>query len=385
MTPISQREPGLAASHSQHGHRRISLRKLATILKAAAPDAVDLEVVEAALYHQDFYVRLGAATLLGKRRDRDARLVMARALQDGDVPTRASVARQLGRFTWFASEPLLRKSLSDPDTRVREAALYALADQRDLNAYQLMAESLNGAPEMLRAAAAYALRQTEDPAAVPALAIALEALDPDTRVLALESLGYNATPQAVPIVRAALADHNADVCYAAALSFLELAGETALPELAAQISDLNQASPVREAHLRGLFHASNYLGIKLADSAAIESILNALESALSDPAAKTRMAVYWLLAGIRLPRASKLLANAYAAETDPTAKAHCLRVALSLMTPVGDAMLEDALASPEPYLAFVAKHLAQQQLARFNPEDTQRHGLATPRLDSSEI
>ena len=52
---------------------------------------------------------------LRRRGDRDARLIMQEVLTRGEPRPRASVARQLYGFSWFAAEPLLRQALQDPD------------------------------------------------------------------------------------------------------------------------------------------------------------------------------------------------------------------------------------------------------------------------------
>ena len=137
-TDLTGREPRLA---HKKGHYRLSLRGLGTMLNMLPPEAISLDAAAAALRNKDFYVRYNAARLLRRRGDRDARQIMEDALISGDVPTRASVARELYGFSWYSAEPLLRRALNDEDVRVHECAVYALCDLRELHGYQLMVGS----------------------------------------------------------------------------------------------------------------------------------------------------------------------------------------------------------------------------------------------------
>jgi HEAT repeat protein len=383
---ITGREPRLSTGHSKQGERRLSLRGLATMLNALPPEAVSLEAVAAALRSPAFFVRYNAAVVLARRGDRDARVVMQEALTEGEAPTRATVARQLYAFSWFAAEPLIRGALADSDPRVREGAVYALCDMGDLNAYQLLAEALQHETDTVRSAAAWGLRECEDPAAVPVLAAVLKAKDPDVRVQALETLGVNGSPEAVPLTAASLHDPDPDVQYAATLSLLELVGESALPDLADLIRQSGGAS--REAILRGLFHATNYLGIEIGDDAVGSAVLDALEVAMQDDLPDVRMAAAWPLAWIRAEHAPALLRAAYEREQDSEVRAHIMRVAVSLMSVVGDDLFRDALHSTDSLVRQVAQEIEQARsghaIPHYDAGDTRRHGLSTPRLEDSE-
>src|SRR5689334_20351084 len=137
VASITGREPRLSTSYGSHGERRLSLRRLATMLNALPPEAVSIEAAAEMLRNEEFFVRFNAAKMLGRRADRDARIVMQEVLNTGEAPSRASVARHLYGFSWFSAEPLIRQALKDTDHRVRECAIYALCDLRELNAYQL--------------------------------------------------------------------------------------------------------------------------------------------------------------------------------------------------------------------------------------------------------
>ncbi|MBE2272251.1 MAG: HEAT repeat domain-containing protein, partial [Anaerolinea sp.] len=236
---LTGREPRLSLQLGKRGEQRLSLRKLATMLNVLPPDAVSLQAAAEMLRNEEFFVRYNTAKMLGRRGDREARLVMQDALTTGEAPTRASVARHLYGFSWYTAEPLIRQALKDQDSRVREAAIYALCDLRELNAYQLMAEVLKSEGDDVKLAAAWGLRNSQDPAAVPSLELVLTATDPEVRIKGLEALGQNDTAEAVPVVRQAINDADPDVKYAATLSLLELVGELWLQELSGIIGRTN--------------------------------------------------------------------------------------------------------------------------------------------------
>ncbi len=329
-------EPALSAERP-HGQQRLSLRRLGAMLGVLPPGAITLPAASAMLESPDFYVRYNAGRLLARRGDRPARQVLAAALTSDSAPTRASAARHLYGFTWHAAAPLIAQALADADLRVREAAIYALCDLRTPPAYRRAAEALYQQEDVLRAAAAWALREDTAPQAVPVLQAALLAENPDIRVQALEALGVNATPAALTAVRAQIAaDPSPEVQYAAALSLLEIAEAAALNELADLIREASGAR--REALLRALFHASNYLKLDMAASDALAPLLEALAAALSDPDPAARMAAVWPLAWLSDERATPILVHAYTQETDPDVRSHMRRVCRSLMSPAAAAL-----------------------------------------------
>lgn len=352
---ITGREPRLSKAAGGRGERKLSLRRLATMLNALPPEAVSLPAAEEMLRSEEFYVRYNAAKMLSRRADRDARLIVERALTTGEAPTRASVARHLYGFSWFSAEPLIRLALRDTDARVREAAIYALCDLRDLNAYQLMVEVLKHEDDTVREAAAWGLRDCQDAAAVPVLNVVLDAEDPEVRIKALEALGANDTPEAMVVVRNAMNDPEPDVKYAATLSLLELAGEAWLQELSGIIGRTNGVT--RQQVLRGFFHATNYLKIDVARTFAADLMIDALETALLDEMAEVRMAVAWPLAWMRHSRTSGILKRAYTLEQDEQVKAHIVRVAASLSSDVGEEILQDALLRSNGRVRGVAEEI----------------------------
>lgn len=338
---ITGREPRLSLHTGKQGEQRLSLRRLASMLNMLPADAVSLPALEAMLRNEEFFVRYNAAKLLGQRGDREARIIMHNALTNGEAPTRASVARHLYGFSWYAAEPLIRLALKDSDTRVREGAIYALCDLRELNAYHLMTEVLKAEGDDVKMAAAWGLRNSQDPAAVPVLDVILTADDPEVRIKGLEALGQNDTPDAMKVVRHAMNDPEPDVKYAATLSLLELAGEAWLQELSGIIG--RTSGVTRQQVLRGFFHATNYLKIDVAKTKAADLMIDALETALLDDMDDVRMAVTWPLAWMRHERTPLVLKRAYLIEQSEEVKAHIVRVAVSLMSEAGEEILQDAL------------------------------------------
>lgn len=366
MTPpttITGREPRLTSGYTKRGEHRLSLRRLATMLNMLPPEAVSLDALAAAVNNDEFFVRFNAAKMLSRRGDRDARLIIQDVLTKGETPSRASVARHLYGFSWFAAEPLIKQALHDTDYRVREAAIYALCDLRELNAYKLMVEVLQNEDDFVRSAAAWGLRDCQDSAAVPVLEVVLKASDPDVRIKALEALGQNDTPEAMPVVRQAMNDPEPDVKYAATLSLLELAGENWLSELSGIIGRTNGIT--RQQVLRGFFHATNYLKINVASSKAADLMIDALETALLDDLPEVRQSVIWPLAWMRHPRTPGILRRTYTLEQDSQVKAEIVRIATSLMSDISGAdeeslrvanmILEDALKSTDS----VVKEMAE--------------------------
>lgn len=357
---ITGREPRLAVNvKNKKGQRRLSLRSVATMLNVLPPEAVSLDAVAEMLKSDEFYVRYNAAKMLSRRADRDARLLMQDALTNGEVPTRASVARHLYGFSWFSAEPLIKLALKDSDPRVREGAIYALCDLRELNAYQLMVQVLQNETDDVREAAAWGLRECQDSAAVPVLEVVLKASDPEVRIKALEALGANDTPEAMPIVRNAMNDPEPDVKYAATLSLLELAGETWLQELSGVIG--RTSGVTLQQVLRGFFHATNYLKIDVARTGAADLMIDALETALLDTLPEARMAVTWPLAWMRHTRTPIVIRQAYFRETDSEVKAQIVRVATSLMSEAGEGILQDALTSKDQRVRNTAEEIIKNR------------------------
>jgi HEAT repeat protein len=324
---LTGREPCLSATYSS-SERRLSLRGLATMLNVLPPESVSLAALAAALRSDDFYVRYTAAEMLGRRGDRDARLIVQEALANGPARLRASVARHLHRFSWFAAEPLLRQAMQDPDPRVHESAVYALCNLREPHAYQLLLELLPQEGDDARMAAAYGLVDAHDAGAVPVLAIALQAGEADVRAKALEALGSNGRHEAAAPVRDAIwHDPEPEVKYAAVLSLLELEAETSLPEIAAAI--LAHTGEARRQILRAFFHASNYLRLDVGRSNGVHDVLNALTAAIEDESAQVRLAAAWPLALMRHERAAAVLQQAYGQESSAAVRDSILEVTAS--------------------------------------------------------
>ncbi len=340
---ITGREPRLSSSYTQQGKRSLTVGRLAQLLEVLPPKSVSLDVAAEALRSESFYVRYAAARLLNSRGDRAARLVMQKILTEGNARSRASVARYLYGFSWFAIEPLIQQALRDEDPRVREAAMYALSDARELNAFELMTRVLQNEVDSVREAAAWGLRECQDPAAIPVLEAVLLADDPDVRVKALEVLGTNGMTKALSVIRRSLNDADTDVQYAATLSLLEVAGSDCLAELAAIIQQ--SKGWTRQAVLRGFFHATNYLNIHIEHHEAGEAIISALETAVSDELPQAREAAIWPLAWINHPQTAVILREAFQRESNCNTQVQFVRITNSLMSQAVEDILQAALQS----------------------------------------
>jgi len=361
-TQLTGREPMLASGLLEKGKRRLSLRRLGTMLNMVSPENVSLEAAREMINSDDFFVRYNSAKLLGRRGDRDARLIIENALENGGARTRASVARHLYGFTWFSAEPMIKKALKDKDARVRESVIYALCDMGDLNAYNLMIDVLDGEEDNVLEAAAFGLRDTQDSAAVPVLKQVLKAKDPDVRIKGLEALGISGVPEAMPVVREAMFDPEPSVKYAATLSLLELSGEGWLQELAGVIG--RTTGETLEQVLLAFFHATNYLKIDVAKSNASELMIDALETALLDENTSVRMAAVWPLAWMRHERTPEILKKTYRIELEPEVKAHIVRIAAGLMSEASEEILANAMDSEETVVRKAAeKVMAERERA----------------------
>lgn len=356
---ITGREPRLTKGLVEKGKRRLSLRRLGTMLNVLPPESVALDAIQEMLQSEDFFVRYNAAKLLGKRADRDARLMMEQALKNGSPRTRATVARHVHHFSWFSAEPLIKLALKDNDHRVRESAIYALCDIGDLNAFTLMVQVLENEEDDVLAAAAFGLRETQDPAAIPVLKQVLKAKDPDVRVKGLEALGMTGLREGMPVVREAMFDPDSYVKYAATLSLLELAGESWLDELAGVIG--RTSGETLEQVLRAFFHATNYLKIDVAKSKSADLVIDGLETALLDDSPKVRMAAIYPLAWLRHERTPFILKKTYRIETDSETKAHIVRVAAGLMSDASEEILQDALGSKDAIVRQAAEKVIAER------------------------
>ncbi|MBN2305747.1 MAG: HEAT repeat domain-containing protein, partial [Anaerolineae bacterium] len=208
----------------------------------------------------------------------------------------------------------------------------------------------------------------------------LRARDPDVRIQALEALSANNTPAAIPVVQAALDDPDPDVVYNAVLSLVELRGEHGLPDLVARLRAASD--PDQEPLLRGLFHATNYLHVDLADLPVIDDLLDALAGTLDNARARdipaVRIAAVWLLAWTRHPRAAGLLVGAFERESSPTVQAAILRIAVSLMAGGADSLLEAGLASADPTVRAAAEQIRARQAAGLTTQYDESAEAAAP-------
>lgn len=336
------------------GGFRISLDRLGGVLSLLNPSQASVEMLSAALRSGDCMVRYTAADMLARRADRESRLVFESVLKNGVTPQRASVIRHTYRFSWFSAAPLFQRALSDPDARVAEAAIFSLCKMRQPEAYQLVTGILQNGSDAMRMAAIWGLQSHPDAGAVPVLALAVHAASAEIRAQALEVLGACDAPEAIPLVRAAMRDPDDNVKYAATLSLVELARENCFDEIAGVL--METSGEARRWVLRGLFHATNYLGLEVASGN--EALFEALEKALDDDLPAARVSACMLLAWSRHPHAGDLLQKAFQAETDSQTRAQILSNAAHLSSPMARILLQEAQHSSDTLLRKTAEFLA---------------------------
>jgi len=335
------------------------LKRFAALFNWIVPkQKASTDTLSTDLRSKDALVRFEAADTLARRGDRTARLAFEDVMQTGTPHQRASAVRHLHRFSWFTAESLLRQALNDEDERVQESAVFALCKTRLPEAYSLAADILQNGSDALRLSAVWSMSSHPDPAAVLVLAMALQAENPEIRELALEVLGATEAPQAIPVVKAAVGDSVPEVQYAAVLSWVELARESCFSELAAWIEQTRGWS--RRWILRGLFHATNYMGVDCGSAPDVLVLIQALENGLRDDLPQTRLAAFLPLAWMRHPHADQALLAGFRREIDGDTQAHMLTAAVHLMSPAANVLLEEALHSDILLVKQTAEFLAER-------------------------
>lgn len=351
--------PALAAAGSGGGYR-LSLRNLASALNLLPASQVSDEALAAALRSSDSLVRFGAAEMLCKRGDREARLMMEDILAHGTPPQRASAVQHVYRFSWFTAEGLFKHALSDKDIRVREGAIFGLCKMRVPEAYRLALDMLRGpeASDVLRKAAIWGAFSRPDAGAVPMLAEIIAAGTPEIREQALEVLGATGSAQAIAVARRAVDDADLTTKYAATFSWVELAGESCFIELA-DVIEATQGE-ARDTILRGFFHASNTIGLDASAAADVDQLVAACALALTDPLSQTRISAALPLSWIHRPLAQQALRDGFARETDANVRAHMLRIAVNLSSPLAGELLAAALRDDDILVRQTGEYLSRR-------------------------
>ncbi|HSB03371.1 MAG TPA: HEAT repeat domain-containing protein [Anaerolineales bacterium] len=334
---------------------QLYIQSFSSLFKYLAPEQVSMEAFLADLRSEDALKRFDAADALARRGDREARLAFEDILQTGTPHQRASAARHLYRFSWFAAGPLFHKALLDEDARVQEAAVFALCKMRLPEAYNLATDVLQNSSDAMRLSAAWGMCSHPDPAAIPVLALTLRAQNPEIRSLVLEVLGATEDAEAIAVVKSAMSDAIPEVQYAATLSWVELARETCFSELAIWIEETRGWA--RHWILRGFFHATNYMGIDSGSAPDAVRLIQALENALKDDLSQARLSAFLPLAWIRHPNAENALIAGFRNETNSDIKAHMLTAAVHLMSPAANTLLEEAQHSNDPLVRQTAEFL----------------------------
>lgn len=287
------------------------------------------EVLGALLCHAGRAVRRVAAQSLAQQADSEALAAAQQALQSCAPAARVALARRLADFDWEDAQPLWASALADSDAQVRTAAIHALFEVDAPEALDLLAQHYDSV------------------------------CSPRLRAAILEHWAERGGVAHLERVQSALDDPAPQVCYSAATALLDLLAEAALPTLTEAL--LRRTGAARAAILRGIFNATNYLGIQIGESAACDALLAALEVALRDDNPEVRRTAIWLAASIAQPRAAALLEAAYRAEAEPEVQAYMLYVAVSLDASGARALLAEALDSPEPLVRDQAVALAQRK------------------------
>lgn len=185
---------------------------------------------------------------------------------------------------------------------------------------------------------------------------------PDIREQALEVLGATGATSAIAVARRAVDDPDLTIKYAAVFSWVELAGEACFSEIATVITQTQ--GKARDAVLRGFFHGLNYTGVDAsAHTAAADQLALAFALALTDPFPQTRISAARSLAWLRRPAAEQALRTGFATETDGEAKAHMLRIAVNLSSPIATELLLAAANDREPLVRQTAEHLKNHRTA----------------------
>ncbi len=290
---------------------------------------VSAEVLGALLCHAGRAVRRAAAHSLAQQADSEALAAAQQALQSCAPAARVALARRLADFDWEDAQPLWASALADSDAQVRTAAIHALFEVDAPEALDLLAQHYDSVRS------------------------------PRLRAAILEHWAERGGVAHLERVQSALDDPAPQVCYSAATALLDLLAEAALSTLTEAL--LRRTGAARAAILRGIFNATNYLGIQIGESAQCDAVLAALEVALRDDDPEVRRTAIWLAASIAQPRAAALLEAAYRAEAEPEVQAYMLYVAVSLNASGAQALLAEALDSPEPLVRDQAVALAQRK------------------------
>lgn len=351
------------ATKSAGGGFKLSLRNLASALHLLPPSQVSDQALAAALRSSDPLVRFNAAEILGKRGDREARLVMEDVLTNGAPAQRASAAQHIHRFSWFTAESLFKQALQDTDPRVREGAVFGLCKMRVPEAYRLVLESLRqpAASDALRRAALWGASSRPDAGSVAMLDEIIATSAPDIREQALEVLGATGATSGIAVARRAVDDADLTTKYAAVFSWVELAGEACFAEIAIVITQTQ--GEARDAVLCGFFHGLNYIGADASAHPAADQLAAAFALSLSDSMPQTRISAARALAWLRRPAAEQALQAGFSAETNSDVKAHMLRVAVNLSSPIATELLQAAASDSTPLVRQTAEHLKNHKSA----------------------
>lgn len=163
--------------------------------------------------------------------------VVARGLDDTDVPKRREVIEKLAAMDPERTRGALLKALGDPERDVRLAAGQLLGRHRAKEAVVPIAAWLQAADPAERAIAVGVLGAIGDHAAIAPLTRALADAEPDVRRGAVRALEEIGGPEVVPPLIGRLDDEAAPVRRAAAEALREVGDERAVVPLLGRLAD----------------------------------------------------------------------------------------------------------------------------------------------------
>jgi len=255
-----------------------SIRKVAGDVLYLIASNKDVPVlIEILNHHPDNRVRSSILFKLGELRNKAARDVLIKMLQDPDDGLRIGAVRALGMQKNEFAVPALIIALNDSNKKVNSVAAWSLGQIGDESAVPALIDRMkNHTDKGVRKSAACALGKIGGEMAVAALEEVLKAHDEDLYIDAAKSLYKNGNKTWMPFLVKALESPNKKNRRNAAYTLGDIGDKTVIPSLLKALKDSDWV--VRE-------NAAVALG-KLGD----KSDIPALKIALKDPNKSVRYA-----------------------------------------------------------------------------------------------
>ena len=260
--------------------------------------------------------------------------VIARGLDDADVPRRREVIEKLAAMDPERTRGALLKALADPERDVRLAAGQLLGRHHAKEAVEPIAAWLQASDPAERAVAVGVLGAIGDRAAIPPLTRALADAEPDVRRGAVRALEEIGGADVVPPIVGRLDDEAAPVRRAAAEALREVGDERAVVPLLGRLADASRE--VRVAAIQALGRRG--------DPKTARTLLRLLDDPLED----VRVAAIEALGLLRAREAEAPLIGALAREAEGKAAVLALgrlggpRAAAEIVKTLGRASMRSA-------------------------------------------